>query len=313
MKKNIITSILLSAMVLSTTAAFAANEDAPMLISTAASESETIVGKPLISVDGAAIDLSKSGLSQYMYTKNDNVMVPLRAIAEKMGYKVEWNDTDKTVEVSNDEWKTVLEIGVDSYFGVTKIKDAVGMTAPMSYGAVPEIVEDTTFVPAKMFELMGYTFKSIGQYADFVTAGADNTETDKTDAVQIPNPIVEYDNINEASKVLGFQPITPSYVPQGFKLESTSLISDEILQLVYTDKDGNEICYRTAKGSDDISGDYNTYSIKKETEINKVKISLRGKDKINGAVWNNNGFTYSVSADKALDETEMTKIITELK
>lgn len=108
-----------------------------------------------------------------------NTMVPLRAVAEKMGYTVDWDGEKQAVTVGNDTWEIVLHIGLDSYVGVTKIKDAVGMTAPQSYGTAPKIIEDTTFVPAKMFELMGYQYSTIGQFVNF---------EDMRNPVQIPSP-----------------------------------------------------------------------------------------------------------------------------
>ena len=172
MKKKIISSVLLTAMAFGAVSAFA--EELPMVTSAA---DEVIVGVPQITVDGEKLDLSKLNLSQYMYTEKENTLVPLRAVAEKMGYKVEWDNTDKAVTVSDDDWQVVLNIGVDSYYGVTKIKDAVGMTGPQSYGAAPELIEDTTFVPAKMFELMNYKYSQTENLVCFSRNGVISDES----------------------------------------------------------------------------------------------------------------------------------------
>ncbi len=331
MKKKLISLTLIAAMALSTAPAFAAEtapatedtampasdelmyafdtdntlvtEDTPMLIS-----DEVLVGAPEISVDGTNLDLTTLNLSQYMYTENGQTMVPLRIIAEKMGYTVGWSAKDNAVTISNDEWQVVLNIGVDSYYGVTKIQDAVGMTAPQTYGAAPKLIENTTFVPAKMFELMGYDFSIYGAFASFTKAG-----TTDSDSVQIPNPLVSYDSIEKAAKVLGFNPNTPSYVPAGFSQEDISVIAGEIAQVTYTDKDGNNISYRVAKGSEDISGDYNVYSINKEVQVNGAKVTLHGNDKISSAVWTNDGYTYAVFMDKGIDEADMINFVAGIK
>ena len=320
MKKKLISCALIAAMALSTAPAFAADtevvtEDTPMLISAEVTEntpevtaSETLIGAPEISVDGAKIDLSKLNLSQYMYTENGQTMVPLRIVAETMGYTVGWSAKDNAVTISNDEWQVVLNIGVDSYYGVTKIKDAVGMTAPQTYGVAPQLIENTTFVPAKMFELMGYDFSIYGAFASFTKAGV----TDG-DSVQIPNPLISYDSIDAAAKVLGFKPNTPSYVPAGFSQEDISVIAGEIAQVTYTDKDGNNISYRVAKGSEDISGDYNKYSINKEVKVNGATVALHGNDKIVSAVWTNDGYTYAVFMDKGIDEADMINFVAGIK
>ncbi|MGM9551014.1 MAG: copper amine oxidase N-terminal domain-containing protein, partial [Clostridia bacterium] len=132
-------------------------------------------------VNGESVDLQSTNLSTYMYEENGNTMVPVRAVAEKMGYEVNWNGEDMSVTVESDTWKVVMYIGVDNYFGVTKIKDAVGMSAPQSYNASPCLIEDTTFVPAKMFELMGYSYSAVGQFVNF---------EDRNASTQIANPVV---------------------------------------------------------------------------------------------------------------------------
>lgn len=307
MKKKFVSSVLLAAMVFGSSSAFAADTDLPVLISSAPSAEETIVGVPQISVDGNAVDLSKLNVSQYMYTENDNTLVPLRAVAEKMGYKVDWNEADNSVSVNNDEWEVVLEIGVDSYFGVTKIKDAVGMTVPQTYGTAPKIIDDTTYVPAKMFELMGYDFSSVGQYASFTKAGANDNN-----AVQIPNPLVEYKTVDEAKNTLSFDAPVPTFVPDGYKIDYVGTIAGETLQIFY--KNGkNEIVFRAAKGSDDISGDCNVYKNTKTVSVNGTDAKYRENGETSGAVWTNDGLTFSVYADTVISEKDASDIIASVK
>ena len=173
MKKNIIVSLLLTSMLVSTSAVFAtesaAESEAPLVVAPIAAVEPVVepVGVPQITVDGTAVDLEKTGLSQYMFEENGKVMVPLRAVAEAMGFQVEWNAQEKSVSVADDEWEVQLTIGIDSYVGVTKIEGACGMTAPQSYGAAPVILESATYVPADMFELHGYTFSAQGQFVSF--------------------------------------------------------------------------------------------------------------------------------------------------
>lgn len=307
MKKKFVSSVLLAAMVFGSSSAFAADTDLPVLISSAPSAEETIVGVPQISVDGNAVDLSKLNVSQYMYTENDNTLVPLRAVAEKMGYKVDWNEADNSVSVNNDEWEVVLEIGVDSYFGVTKIKDAVGMTAPQTYSTAPKIIDDTTYVPAKMFELMGYDFSSVGQYASFTKTGANDNN-----AVQIPNPLVEYKTVDEAKNTLSFDAPVPTFVPDGYKIDYVGTIAGETLQIFY--KNGkNEIVFRAAKGSDDISGDCNMYKNTKTVSVNGTDAKYRENGETSGAVWTKDGLTFSVYADTVISEKDASDIIASVK
>lgn len=219
--KKLVKAMLVCGMITSMTAAVQADE--PTVISSAPNAEEVLVGQQQIRVDGENVDLSKLDLSTYIYSKNDNVMVPLRAVAEKMGCSVAWDAEKQAVTVGDDEWEIVLNIGEDSYYGITKIKDAVGMTAPQTYGVSPEIVEDRTFVPAKMFELMGYTYNSVGQYVDFEKAGGQT---------QIPNPFTEYKTIDEALKAVNFNALYPANAPEGYEVSDIFVMSGEMLQIL---------------------------------------------------------------------------------
>ena len=275
-----------------------------MVIAPAPADNEYIEGVPEITVDGEKLDLSKLNVSQYMYTENENTLVPLRIVAEKMGYTVSWDDKDKEVKVGNDEWEVVFNIGVDSYYGVTKIKDAVGMTAPQSYGVLPKIADNTTYVPAKMFELMGYEFSSVGQFASFTKAG-----TKKEESVQIPNPIKEYNTVDEAKKAVAFTVLMPDAMPEGYVFAGVSTINDELFQISYKNGD-NEILYRTAEGAEDISGDYNVYEVCETEIVNSDEVKLKGDGKtVYTAVWSEGESAYSLNSQNGLSKDTFIEII----
>ena len=304
MKKQAVTILMAGILAGSTMQGVFAEE--PMLIAPAPTENEDIIGVLEITVDGEKLDLSKLTVSHYMYTENENTLVPLRVIAEKMGYTVSWDDKDKEVKVGNDEWEVVFNIGVDSYYVVTKIKDAVGMTAPQSYGVLPKLADNTTYVPAKMFELMGYEFRSVGQFANFTKAGT------KEDNVQIPNHIKEYNTVDEAKKAVAFKVMVPKIMPEGYTLSWVSTINDELFQISYKNGD-NEILYRTAEGTEDISGDYKVYKNEKNLKIEGVDVTIKGNEGAAKATWTKDGLTYSIYADKEISEQDVTNIIANIR
>lgn len=80
-----------------------------------------------------------AALPSYMKDEK-NVMVPLRAIAEALGYEVIWNAGDISVQVG----KAVLKIGADDYH--------FAKMAPVKLGAAPEIRNNRTFVPIQFFK-----------------------------------------------------------------------------------------------------------------------------------------------------------------
>ena len=75
------------------------------------------------------------------YTNDqDTVMVPLRAIAEALGYEVTWHNDTRSVTLGED---ITLTIGEDGYVR--------GDDTPLSLGTAPELKGDRTFVPLSFF------------------------------------------------------------------------------------------------------------------------------------------------------------------
>lgn len=85
-----------------------------------------------------------SSYAKEPYEKDGIFMLPLRAIAENLGFDVSWNNEDKSVEITKGAVYTKLYIGLDSYF--------YGKVASFPLGIAPEIIESRTFVPYTFFE-----------------------------------------------------------------------------------------------------------------------------------------------------------------
>ena len=245
-----------------------------------------------IVINGKTLDLK----GQKLFTENDTkgnkvLMVPLRAISEALGFKVEWNNG--SVFVDDGSMHTTVTIGRDSYVAVTSIKDADGMTAPFSLGAAPKIVENRTYVPLQLFEiLMGNVdgmFKLDGTTVNITTDGSGGN-------TQIPNPFVEYKTVEEASAASGIQFKVPSNIPAGYSLEYVSAIKGEMIQASYISSDkSSDILFRKGTGSEDISGVYSEYSQISTEKVGNVNVTLKGSNgKVNVATWTDGGYTYAI-------------------
>ena len=75
-------------------------------------------------------------------TSHNTVMLPLRVIAEKLGYNVVWSDNNNTVELRKGARTMMLTIGSTSY---GKSKMAIQLDC------APEIVNGKTLVPLEFF------------------------------------------------------------------------------------------------------------------------------------------------------------------
>lgn len=118
--------------------------DDPMVISPA----PNTACHQTIQIDGKQTDVTSA------------VMVPLRALGEKLGFTVTWADGEARLE--NKDIFTVVTPGEDVYFICTNHKDREGMSAPISYDAVPYVSNGTTYVSLDFFKtLMDYQNGSI--------------------------------------------------------------------------------------------------------------------------------------------------------
>lgn len=95
-------------------------------------------------MDKVIINNEKTKLQNNLYKTEENVlMVPLRQIAEKLGYKVEWIHETKSVELTKDTQWAKVTIGEDSCsFAETLTK----------LEAAPELINSKTYVPLSFLE-----------------------------------------------------------------------------------------------------------------------------------------------------------------
>ena len=79
-------------------------------------------------------------------------MIPLRSVAEGLGYTVTWNGESRSVELAKGAQYITMSINKDEY--------AFSRRAPQSLGAAPTLVGDFTYVPLSFIE------EIIGGYAE---------------------------------------------------------------------------------------------------------------------------------------------------
>jgi predicted secreted protein/uncharacterized protein YbcV (DUF1398 family) len=130
----------------------------------------------------------------------------------------------------------------------------------------------------------------------------------KNNTTQIPNPLVEFKTIADAQTALGFSFAVPALM-EDYKIKSIHLIAKQAAQILYTN-DSNSILYRTAKGADDISGDYNVYDTTKILTITNKNITCKGSNEgFKLALWSDGTYTYSLSFQNSVSENDLTAII----
>lgn len=149
---------------------------------------------------------------------------------------------------------------------------------------------------------------------DDVMVISENSQAKKVDDIIIiddgtmlgmPNPIKDFDTIEEAQKSLSFDTKVPENVPEKYKAVAFETISDKILQVVYNDGK-NEVTYRTAQGTEDITGDYNKYAYTKKLKINGADVTIKGNGtKVYNVLCTKNDVTYSIFARQGISLSEI--------
>ncbi len=305
--KMMLTALLAAALAWET-AGFALADEPPL------------AGAPEITVNGETVELADS-LPERLFEENGQVMVPLRAVAEKMGYTVLWNGEDQSVRVVNGSWEARLTIGEDSYTGVNNDPEMAGLALPQHYGAAPQLIEGTTYAPAQMFVLLGWENESVGQFLHFKPAAAaekepaaePETAEENEPVAGMPNPFTEYDNPAALTEQMGFPMMEIGALPED--ITETVYIGSNfgLAQVLYLNEDGECLRLRQEKGNGDISGDYNDYPKVKTVTPGAVTYTLKGgAEGYYLALWEDQGYAFSLSSEEAVSEVEIMAYIDSL-
>ena len=91
--------------VLMTSAAVNVFADETMLVTVAPAAAYTV------EINGETLNLGGASV----YKTNDKFMIPVRAVAEKLGFTVTWDEEKQGVKLDNSEVNTVLYIQVRTY------------------------------------------------------------------------------------------------------------------------------------------------------------------------------------------------------
>ncbi len=227
------------------------------------------------------------------------VMVPLRAVAEALGFTVTWNGDS-----------SVITIGEDRYQAVTSIEGAVGATGPLQLGAPPYVIHGTTYVPLKLFDvLLGSGAVTLDGGRIIVRTASDPGST------QLPDPWTELDTPEAAAEAAGFDLTLPAEADRFAERVYRVLPSGSAPLLEVLCRTGDDrLILRKAPGSGDISGDYTAYAQEQVTAVGDRSVTMRGADgRFSLAVWTDGGYAYSVCADTPLSGGDMAALIRQIR
>lgn len=139
MKKKIVTYTLIASTLIMSSAGVLANElpikQNEIPINYTLQNSKEIIGNSYsFYIDGQIL---KDPV--IAYKQENHVLVPLRQIAEAAGYKVIWNQEERSVTLEKDSFWSKLTIDKDAYY--------FAKMAPRPLGQAPLLIENTTYIP----------------------------------------------------------------------------------------------------------------------------------------------------------------------
>ena len=113
----------------------------------------TIVSaNPVSSVDSDTIVVNNIKLQQYPITINNCILVPARAVAEQLGFSIQWDNATQSATIIGNSMKTKVTIAQDLYFASSI--SAIGMTNPTPLGAAPVLINNQLYIPVELFRLI---------------------------------------------------------------------------------------------------------------------------------------------------------------
>lgn len=141
---------------------------------------------------------------------------------------------------------------------------------------------------------------------------ADTEEEPEETGTQIPNPYVDYETLEDACEAAGVSLLLPDSI-EGYERVDYQAIDGQMVNVIYTVADGSMLLIRKAKGSEDISGDYNEYEHNSEQTINDIDVQVRGNgDTLSAAVWYDNGEAYSMTVDRPMEKDRGLELLQQL-
>lgn len=140
----------------------------------------------------------------------------------------------------------------------------------------------------------------------------------RENGVQIPNPLKTVNSIEELEKACGFNVEEVTYVPEGYEKSDLIYIDitnqDKLVRQLFIDKDSEKIEFEKHSEKLDVKGDWNVYDKEEKVKINDLNVTLHYiNNEIFKATWNEHGFEYDIFSSKAIDKSEIIKIIKNLK
>ena len=234
-------------------------------------------------------------------------MVPLRAVAESLGYTVAWDGSLPGARLTQESREAVLVLDMDYATLIDHVDggDPV-MGKSLLLDTAPAMLEKgVIYVPVNFFnDLEDRTCVTVSG------GGSISVELDAapTGGTQLPNPQHQHNTVEALEAAVGFNLPVPA-APAGFSFTLIQDIGGTLAELRWSD-DVQELTYRVSRGGSDNSGDYTVYPASGTLTVGNIPVQWRGESgSIRVALWAKDGFSFSLRAADGLTERQVRQMV----
>lgn len=168
------------------------------------------------------------------------------------------------------------------------MKDIMGGTDENRFAPQQEVTQDEANAILEAF------FNTVGQ-------------------VEIANPFVSCQTLDEAAGIAGFSLSLPKQLPSGMDVAAIRAAQYGLIEVVCQGND-QQLTIRKGPGSEDISGDYSVYSEVATKELAGRSVTVKGQDgTFQLAVWCNGDYSYAVHSTTGLDWDALSALVSDIK
>ncbi|MGI6030062.1 MAG: S-layer homology domain-containing protein [Eubacteriales bacterium] len=133
------------------------------------------------------------------------------------------------------------------------------------------------------------------------------------ETVEIPNPFISCQTMDDAAQIAGFSMTLPSSVPNWVNTSKIRAVQSNMIEVIYQGNQ-NQLTIRKAVGTEDISGDFTTYSDVHTEDVNNHCVTVKGNDgKIMVATWTDGNYTYSIQTAAGLEHDALVSIVSSVQ
>ena len=251
-------------------------------------------------VNGKTLDAAS--LPTPVLVRQKETMVPLRLVAEALGYTVSWNPETASSKLDMSIASMEFRPGETLYQRKGKLK-VINLDAAYKFTNAPQVVEGVTYVPVSLF---GVFFNEVKIEGKTISITVQKSQLQDAARLLTEAAAEKSQTQAEMEKKVGHTIKVPASL-KNKKVAGMYLFSDGLAQINYADGS----LYRTQKGSaGDISGDYTKYAVDTHWIDGSYKIRGRGdKDAYRTLTWEDGIYTYSYHSQSALTKAAANQIV----